>query len=184
VKLEQWREHWDGRSGVEDPIAAAGYVLAGSPLPAALFEALAEDIAAKLRLAAGVSLLEVGCGPGLLAERLAPPVQRCAGVDLAPGMVDRARVPCPGLEFRLAPAHEILWRDGTFDRVLMYGALHCSPSHHHARCAVREMKRVTRPGGLVLVADVSAAGVPRRGAWASAPERGHPGRRWRSFSRS
>src|SRR3954452_5049487 len=55
----------------------------------ALVDDLEIDFAA--RYAAGKDLLEVGCGTGLLLERLARIARTARGVDLSPGMLERAR---------------------------------------------------------------------------------------------
>jgi SAM-dependent methyltransferase len=101
----------------------------------------------------GLSLLDVGCGPGSitveLAERLAP--GRVVGVDSHTGILESARglAAVQGLgnvEFQLADAHELPFPDGSFDIVHCHQVLLHIPD---AAAVVKEMRRVCRPGGIV-----------------------------------
>ena len=103
----------------------------------------------------GLSLLDVGCGPGTitagLAERVAP--GRVVGVDTAEAVLDEARRNTAGMrnvEFAVADVHALDFDDDTFDVVHAHQVL-----QHVADPvgALREMRRVTRPGGLVAVRD-------------------------------
>src|SRR5215831_8437385 len=65
------------------------------------------------RYAAGADLLEVGCGTGLLLERLAKVAKSARGIDLSPGMLEKARA--KGLDVRQASVLELPYPDATFD---------------------------------------------------------------------
>ncbi|TQM67904.1 ubiquinone/menaquinone biosynthesis C-methylase UbiE [Actinomadura hallensis] len=104
----------------------------------------------------GMSVLDVGCGPGTitagLAERVAP--GRVVAADAAETVLDEARANTAGLdnvEFAVADVHALDFPDGTFDVVHAHQVL-----QHVADPvgALREMRRVTRPGGIVAARDV------------------------------
>src|ERR1022692_2138091 len=57
------------------------------PYPPVFFEKVAEQIA----LRGDESLLDIGCGPGLLAIGFAPFVGRCTGLDPGTGMIAAAK---------------------------------------------------------------------------------------------
>jgi ubiquinone/menaquinone biosynthesis C-methylase UbiE len=116
----------------------------------------------------GMRLLDVGCGPGSitrgLAERVAP--GRVVGLDLARETLESARreAAARGLsnvEFREGSVYELPFGKGEFDVVYAHQVL----QHLRERpAALREMVRVTRPGGLVAIRDVdwgTAAYWPR-----------------------
>jgi len=63
----------------------------------------------------GLRVLELGCGPGSLLHAVRP--SRGLGIDVCPAMVDRARSLHPGLEFRVADAHD-LEPGETFDVII------------------------------------------------------------------
>ncbi|MFN7697181.1 MAG: methyltransferase domain-containing protein, partial [Deltaproteobacteria bacterium] len=58
------------------------------------YHAMVDDIeaGAVIDLAAGRDVLEVGCGTGLVLERVARVARRAEGVDLSPGMLEHARL--------------------------------------------------------------------------------------------
>lgn len=100
------------------------------------------------------SVLDVGCGTGVLSERLlgAFPSCRLTGVDLSPAMVERARARLAGrAEVREADAERLPFHDGAFDLVV------CNDSFHHypdPDRAAFQMWRVLRKGGALVLGDV------------------------------
>lgn len=111
------------------------------------YHALVDDLEVDyaLRYCAGRDLLEVGCGTGLILERLAPRCRSAKGVDLSPGMLDKAR--SRGLDVELGSATELPFDDGRFDVVCSFKVLAHVPQIEKA---LLEMLRVTRPTGHVL----------------------------------
>lgn len=108
------------------------------------------------RLAQGASLLDVGCGPGTLtvdlARRVAP--GRVVGIDSAEAIVHQATSDCPrdvaNVEFRVGNVYELDFGSGTFDFVHAHQVL----QHlNDPVAALREMRRVCRPGGSVVARD-------------------------------
>jgi ubiquinone/menaquinone biosynthesis C-methylase UbiE len=103
-----------------------------------------------------IRVLDVGCGTGVFAERLrvALPGATIWGVDLVAGMLARGAARWRRHTHRVAPvqgdSERLPFAAGSFDVVT------CSNSFHHypdqAR-AVREMCRVLRPGGRLMLVD-------------------------------
>jgi SAM-dependent methyltransferase len=129
----------------------------------------AENSAAYLldHLSPGTSLLDVGCGPGSitidLASRVAPGLT--VGVDADGGVIGQA-VEAAGrvgveIGFRVADVRRLDVADGSFDVVHAHQLL-----QHLADPvgALREMRRVCRPGGLVAARDADYAAM----TWAPA----------------
>jgi ubiquinone/menaquinone biosynthesis C-methylase UbiE len=116
---------------------------------------------------AGERVLDVGCGTGTLAlaaKRRVGEAGSVHGVDASAEMVARARTKSErqGLAatFDVASAQSLPYPDATFDAVLCTLAFHHLPENARAG-AIDEMRRVTKPGGRVLIAEFGA----RRGAW-------------------
>lgn len=109
----------------------------------ALLDDLEVDFA--LRYGNGGDLLEVGCGTGLILERLARSCRSAKGVDLSEGMLDKARE--RGLDVKLGSATDLPYDDASFDVVCSFKVLAHVPE---ITKALQEMVRVTRPGGHVL----------------------------------
>ncbi|MFH8798940.1 class I SAM-dependent methyltransferase [Streptomyces sp. NPDC017936] len=105
------------------------------------------------------SLLDVGCGTGIVTRRLAAGRAglRVTGVDLASAMVRRASLRLPGAVVR-ADSRRLPFRDGEFDAVSSVWLLHLAESGDDVRGIVAECARVLRPGGVyVTTVDKAAA---------------------------
>ncbi|WP_049574254.1 class I SAM-dependent methyltransferase [Streptomyces sp. SBT349] len=125
----------------------------------------AENSAAHLlpRLRPGLSLLDVGCGPGTLtadlAERVAPGA--VTALDHAPGILQEARATVEGrgvegVDFRVGDVHALDLPDASFDVVHAHQVLqHVTDPVG----ALREMGRVCRPGGVVAVRESDYAAM-------------------------
>ncbi len=90
----------------------------------------------------GKRLLEVGCGTGLVLAKLAPHAASAVGVDLSPGMLEKARA--RGLDVREGSATALPFPDRTFDVVCSFKVLAHVPD---IRKALAEVDRVLTPGG-------------------------------------
>lgn len=95
--------------------------------------------------ASGRDLLEVGCGTGLLLERFASMCKTAKGVDLSPGMLEKARQ--RGLDVVEGSATALPFADASFDVAVSFKVLAHIPD---IRTALSEMTRVVRPGGHVI----------------------------------
>ncbi|MFE9684417.1 class I SAM-dependent methyltransferase [Streptomyces sp. NPDC006285] len=108
-------------------------------------------------------ILDIGCGPGTITADLAElvPDGHVTGVDHAPGILDRARATAAGrglrnIGFAVADVHALEYPDDTFCVVHAHQVLqHVGDPVR----ALREMYRVTKPGGLVAVRDSDYAAM-------------------------
>jgi ubiquinone/menaquinone biosynthesis C-methylase UbiE len=104
----------------------------------------------------GDRVLDVGCGTGYFARRIAPTVQpggAVVGIDPSQPMLDYAATRRPAnCTFQAAGAQKLPFDDASFDLVVSSLAFHHFPVDSRAD-AVREMFRVLRPGGRLFIAD-------------------------------
>src|SRR5437762_7380150 len=126
----------------------------------------AENSAAYLlpHLTPGMSLLDVGCGPGTitvdLATRVAP--GRVTAVEISSEVLELARAEAGSrgqgnIDFGVADIHALDFADGTFDVVHAHQVLqHVGDPDR----ALRELRRVCRPGGIVAARDSVYAALP------------------------
>jgi SAM-dependent methyltransferase len=141
------RDHWDVRAGTFDD--EAGHGLVDDEQRQAWHDLIAELVGEP-----PCRVLDVGCGTGFLALRFAELGHDVAGVDLAPQMIERARVkvaesglhvdlavadgvalPFPGAAFDVVVARHVIWNLPDPDR------------------GVEEWLRVLRPGGLLALVE-------------------------------
>ena len=108
----------------------------------------------------GVSVLDVGCGPGTitadLAERVAPGA--VTGIDVAAVIIDQARRDnqLDNLTFAVGDCYRLSFADDSFDIVHAHQVLqHLSDPV----AALAEMRRVVEPGGVVAARDADYGGM-------------------------
>ncbi|MEU9042435.1 MULTISPECIES: class I SAM-dependent methyltransferase [unclassified Kitasatospora] len=117
-----------------------------------------------LEEAAGGVVADLGCGPGHVAGWLAGHGAEVVGVDLSPRMVELARREQPKAAFRTGDLLALPAADGEFAAaVALYSVIHLEPDE--LAPAFAEMRRVLRPGGVLLVSFHLGAEVRRMEEW-------------------
>lgn len=127
--------------------------------PEVMFQALAGRrawIEALRGVCRDMRILDVGGGAGgelaLLLE-LGFPAERLAMVDILPERIEASQQRFQTVDIRCCDAQHLPWSDGAFD-VVMEGTMFLQITDDQlARNIATEMVRVTRPGGLLLLAD-------------------------------
>src|SRR3954471_10177278 len=141
---------------------ASVYDLMNSVMTAGLhhrWRARAADLA---RLGEGDRALDVASGTGDLAIELARrvgPSGEVIGSDFSEKMLELARAKAPGLRFEQANALDLPYDDHSFDAATVgFGARNFSDLAQ----GLREMARVVRPGGRVVVLEITTPPRPPR----------------------
>ena len=103
-------------------------------------------------LSADQDVLEIGCGTGTTALRLAPFTRRLLATDVSAGMIAIAREklaaqPVPQLSFAVADADAPVAGQGEYDAVLAFNLLHLVTDLDRA---LELAMRALRPGGLLI----------------------------------
>ncbi|MEV5750621.1 class I SAM-dependent methyltransferase [Actinoallomurus sp. NPDC052308] len=106
--------------------------------------------------------LDVGCGEGLLARRLATRAGRVTGVDRSAEMIEQARAradrSAPGaMEFVAADFLRHPFPEGAYDLVCSVAAIH----HMDFTSAVTRMADLLRPGGTLVIVGLARNRTPQ-----------------------
>jgi SAM-dependent methyltransferase len=117
-----------------------------------------DDLVALSGARPGDRVLDVGCGTGFFSRRAVRAVRpggQVIGVDPSQPVIDHATGRAPDdCTFALASAQDLPYGDDSFDVVLSSLAVHHVPEGERST-AMREMSRVLRPGGSLLLVELS-----------------------------
>lgn len=129
-------------------------------------EPLAVQFVDLARVRAGDLALDVGCGPGVLTAQLVDRLgaDAVSAIDPSAPFVAAVRERLPGVDVRLGTAEQLPFADDRFDLALAQLVVHFMTD---PVSGLREMARVTRPGGLVAacVWDHAGGGGPLATFW-------------------
>ncbi len=126
------------------------------------FEATLEELFA---MADPSSILDVGCGEGVLTEKWA---RRCDGTVVGIDLDDPElhaeweKRSCPNLEYRVMKAENLPFDDDSFDTVVSTLVLCTVPDQQRA---IAEIRRVLKPGGQLLFIEHVRSDDPKTAKW-------------------
>jgi len=140
-----------------DAIAAHFWDPHGAFRPLHLLNPVRTQFVAERTALAGRRVLDVGCGGGLLAEALARAGAEVTAIDLAPGMIEVARLHAAEsalrIDYRVAAAEELA-------RAMpqQFDVLTCMEMLEHVpepAAMIATLARLVRPGGAVFVSTLN-----------------------------
>lgn len=137
------KEHWDDRALTFDDVAHHGI---HSQEQREAWQEVLRHLCSKQ----GLRILDIGCGTGFLSLLLAEMGNEVDGMDIAPSMLERARAKAKetGLaaQFFEGDAEALQMADASYDLVVERHVIWTLP---HPDAALRDWRRVLRPGGVV-----------------------------------
>lgn len=118
-----------------------------------VFEQYADEAIAASKLKTGATVLDVACGPGTLALRLAHTAGKVHGIDFSEAMLDifKKQIEAAGhnhIELRCGDAQTLPYRDATFDAAFSLFGLMFFPDR---KKGFAEIHRTLKPGGSVAI---------------------------------
>jgi 2-polyprenyl-6-hydroxyphenyl methylase / 3-demethylubiquinone-9 3-methyltransferase len=140
-----------------DAVAARFWDPAGEFRPLHLLNPVRTDFIAQRAALKERRVLDVGCGGGLLAESLAARGAKVCGIDLAPGMIEVARLHAResalNIDYRIAAAEELATQEpGGFDVVTCMEMLEHVPD---PMATIAALAALVRPGGSLFVSTIN-----------------------------
>jgi SAM-dependent methyltransferase len=153
---------------IHDTVARSSDHVQASVRPAGTtprqMRAMTREVLRKLALGPRASVIEIGCGVGVLGVPVARRASSYVGLDFAPNAVAvmRARLAEAGLEPRaralcvdvLGMSDAELTALGAFDRVLMYAVLHYARTEADAQRFLKQAVALLAPGGRALIGNL------------------------------
>jgi ubiquinone/menaquinone biosynthesis C-methylase UbiE len=107
------------------------------------------SVLARTRVGSGMQLLDAGCGSGMFCGLAAARGASVAGLDAAEALVTIARERVSDGDLRVGEIEDLPWADASFDLITGFNAVQYAASPVHA---LREARRVARPGAPVIIA--------------------------------
>lgn len=136
--MSNWLEVWErkGRTDTTDLRTLDGFENTTiDPLE------VARRITGILDLRQDQTVLEVGCGAGMLARHIQ---SIYTGVDYSPAMIGKFLALQPGKQAEVSEARKLRFADRSFDKVFAYSVFQYFPDAAYADSAIAEMRRVAR----------------------------------------
>ncbi len=138
------------RAAFDHPESYAG-LYEGVSFQAYLFQERIRLVLGLIGEREGGKVLDVGCGPGMMARRLVEGKWNVFGLDMSPEMVRECRDDIGRSDrsaFLSGRLESLPFKEGAFDAVLGMGVLEYVAD---TQGALAELARVTKPGGLLVV---------------------------------
>ncbi|MFJ8579614.1 amino acid adenylation domain-containing protein [Micromonospora sp. NPDC093277] len=169
-ETDQWRDVWDAAYDVEetgevDPtFDTRGWnsSYTGAPIPVAEMRGWAEATAERILESDPRSVLEIGCGTGLILYRVAPQVQRYWGTDISPVALNRLRAdatsPARGLSgvelFGCAADELATLPDQRFDVIVLNSVVQYFADERYLLRVIEGALPRLAPGGSLFLGDI------------------------------
>ncbi|PIS38608.1 MAG: hypothetical protein COT34_02765 [Candidatus Nealsonbacteria bacterium CG08_land_8_20_14_0_20_43_11] len=96
-------------------------------------------------------ILDLGCGNGRFVEMLPNKKTEYIGADNSERLIEIAKNKYPQYKFIVVSALNLPFSDNYFDKVFSLAVLHHIPSEEFRRQFLKEVKRVLKPGGLLIL---------------------------------
>jgi SAM-dependent methyltransferase len=146
-----WSAFWENKAQLPNDFQATGR--GGMDILGFLYTLC--EIASLLDLKKTDTVLDIGCGTGIIALALSPWVKLVHGIDISSKMIDRATKNCAyvsNVAFSIGSITHVGEDVGIFDKVCAYSVLQYLKGEEEVLRAFKEISRVLRPGGIAFLA--------------------------------
>lgn len=127
----------------------------GRNIPELIFDQIINDIKSKLILdQKNKSLIDVGCGNGIILSRMSGYFDKLFGCDYSEEMVESAKKNNINADLIVSESANLPFKDNLATHLLSYSIFHYFPSIAYAKKSINEFIRVCNTDGLILIGDV------------------------------
>lgn len=164
--IQQWESIYDnsyesGNGGVEPTFAGWNSSYTGLPIPIEQMREWLEFTVARIRQCRPQKVLEIGCGVGLLVEKLAPECGVYHGTDLSAVAIRNLRrwvgtkQQLRHVEVSQRVATDLNWAAaGSFDTIILNSVVQHFPNVNYLLLVIERALTLVSPGGQIFIGDV------------------------------
>jgi natural product biosynthesis luciferase-like monooxygenase protein len=166
ARANDWQAIWNEAYRPEAPAADPTFDTSGwnssydgERIPDTAMREWLDHTVARIRGLGAQSVLEIGCGTGLLLFRLAPECERYVGIDFSETALTKIREqlstrPLPMVELRQGSADSVELETGRYDAIIVNSVVQYFPSAEYLVRVLERALTALRPGGVLFVGDV------------------------------
>ena len=141
TRKDYWHQVWE-RKGLEETRDLK--LLDGYEATNIDSKSAADNIIDKLDIKETSTLLDVGCGAGMIAQHLGF-VKQYVGVDYSASLVKK-HIEILGNSVLVCDAESLIFKDKSFDKVICHGVFLYFDNHEVAKAVTNELLRVAKEG--------------------------------------
>jgi len=154
LESDNWGRHYELRARTfDDDLLINGYEITDGVLDRAAIVSMAGFIGRELQLKPADSFLDIGCGSGMMIERLKESGylgDKCWGIDISPSMIQRARQKFPLFRFEPLDSRQVKDLGRKFDKIVMWAVLYLLENQQGVEQVIQSSVESLAPGGKVL----------------------------------
>ena len=156
--VDEWTKHWDGKSAISNPVELNGYCIKGQPISWEMYEeAVVLPSINRLDISRGHSVLDIGCGSGLMMNEIEKTTHKIFGIDLSSKLLSQYNG-CGTTH--VGAAHEIPFTQERFDRILMFGVAGYFPNFEYFEKVTKTAVSLLNSEAMFLIGDLNIGKKP------------------------
>jgi len=154
-RVNNWKKIWQYRAKKYADQSAAvidGFDSGRGKISEESLDYLIKEIRTLLALKKEDKLLEVGCGAGMLLEKLN--LSHMTGVDYSSAMIAEVKKRVPKANFYVAEACNLPFQKPLFNKILAWSVFEYFPSLNYAKKVLSEILRCLKRPGIIFIGDI------------------------------
>jgi ubiquinone/menaquinone biosynthesis C-methylase UbiE len=143
------------------------YHSVGREMPQEHFVTVADHICKILEIYADHNVADIGCASGMITKFIAKKAKSCVGIDLSIPLIKVANNHNlhDNICYCVGETAKIPLKDNWADKVNCYGVFLLLPNHNYVLESVKELSRICKPEGRILIGDITDIKKKRRYTW-------------------